>query len=318
LNFEIFKERHVEDAAKLALYKYQKEANKVKALPHYDDSEFLCKLIFDMCNHDFGVAAFENSSLVGFLTCYAPLNNYFGTSNGVFSPIHAHAAVESNSAKIYSLLYQEAAKIWVEEDLLSHSIALYAHDDAAIQSFFCNGFGLRCVDAICPLEKTPFSDISGYSFGECEPADYQAISNFENMLVHHMRKPPMFMPRNPSYDEKKIAESVNKGSRFFITKYNDTPVGFLKIYDEGENFVCVSSDMKNICGAYLLPEHRSKGVFHNLLSYVNNILFDEGYRKLGVDYESFNPTANAFWPKYFTPYTYSVTRRIDERILNIR
>ena len=164
----------------------------------------------------------------------------------------------------------------------------------------------------------PINGISEYNFNECNPADYHAIAEFENMLIHHMRKPPMFMPRNPGYNEKKIAESVNKGSRFFTAKYNDTPVGFLKIDDEGENFVCVSSDMKNICGAYLLPEHRSKGVFHNFLSYVNNILFDEGYHRLGVDYESFNPTANAFWPKYFTPYTYSVTRRIDERILYIQ
>ena len=154
--FETFKECHVEDAAKLALKKYEKEASKVEPLPHYNDSQFLCRLIFDMCGHDFGIAAFEGSSLLGFLTCYAPINNYFGTSNGLFSPIHAHATVEDDSTKIYSYLYQEAAKIWVEEGLLSHAIALYTHDDDAIQSFFRNGFGLRCVDAIRAIEKNAY------------------------------------------------------------------------------------------------------------------------------------------------------------------
>ena len=38
----------------------------------------------------------------------------------------------------------------------------------------------------------------------------------------------------------------------------------------------------------------------------------EGFLRLGVDYESFNPTANVFWPKYFEVYTKSVVRRIDE------
>jgi len=45
-------------------------------------------------------------------------------------------------------------------------------------------------------------------------------------------------------------------------------------------------------------------------------LKEEGYKLLGVDYESFNSTANGFWLKYFTPYTNSVVRRIDECALH--
>lgn len=37
---------------------------------------------------------------------------------------------------------------------------------------------------------------------------------------------------------------------------------------------------------------------------------------LGLDFESINPTAYVFWTKYFTPYTHSVVRRIDEKIIN--
>ena len=33
---------------------------------------------------------------------------------------------------------------------------------------------------------------------------------------------------------------------------------------------------------------------------------------LGVDYETFNATAHGYWTKYFTTYTHSVVRRIDE------
>lgn len=62
-------------------------------------------------------------------------------------------------------------------------------------------------------------------------------------------------------------------------------------------------------------EHRGKGVCQNLLNFVISTLNADGYTQLGVDFESFNPAARGFWLKYFTPYTHSVVRRIDERIL---
>jgi len=37
------------------------------------------------------------------------------------------------------------------------------------------------------------------------------------------------------------------------------------------------------------------------------------YSRLGVDFESINPTAWGFWLKYFDAYTHSVVRRIDEK-----
>jgi hypothetical protein len=41
------------------------------------------------------------------------------------------------------------------------------------------------------------------------------------------------------------------------------------------------------------------------------------YTRLGVDFESINPTAYGFWLKYFDAYTYSVVRRVDEKILEV-
>ena len=75
---------------------------------------------------------------------------------------------------------------------------------------------------------------------------------------------------------------------------------------------------RHIRGAYCLPEHRGKGLYQNLLNFTISVLKREGYTKLGVDFESFNPTARGFWLKYFTAYTNSVVRRIDERIIHLR
>ena len=63
------------------------------------------------------------------------------------------------------------------------------------------------------------------------------------------------------------------------------------------------------------PEHRGRGVYKNLLNYAINTLKTEGYTRLGVDFESINPSGSGFWLKYFNAYTKSVVRRIDERII---
>ena len=46
-------------------------------------------------------------------------------------------------------------------------------------------------------------------------------------------------------------------------------------------------------------------------AFVVTVLKEEGFEYLGVDFESYNPTANRFWNKYFAEYTNSVTRRIE-------
>lgn len=61
-----------------------------------------------------------------------------------------------------------------------------------------------------------------------------------------------------------------------------------------------------------LPEYRGRDIYPNLLNYAIDKLAGEGYKLLGVDFESFNPTAYGFWLKHFTAYTKSVVRRIDE------
>ena len=99
-----------------------------------------------------GVAAFEDGQMVGFLCCYNPREHHFGLTRGTFSPIHAHGTVKTNRRMIYSRLYQAAAELWVQKGILSHAIALYAHNAEAVQSAW-NSFGLRCIDAIRPVEK---------------------------------------------------------------------------------------------------------------------------------------------------------------------
>ena len=63
---------------------------------------------------------------------------------------------------------------------------------------------------------------------------------------------------------------------------------------------------------FVLPEYRGKGIAQTLLAHIIRTLRAENCTLLGVDCETFNPTAINFWSKNFAPYTYSVVRCIDE------
>ena len=89
----------------------------------------------------------------------------------------------------------------------------------------------------------------------------------------------------------------------------------MEVSDEGETFVASGDFYRHIMGAYCLPEHRGRGVYQNLLNFAINTLKTEGYTRLGVDFESINPSGSGFWLKSFHAYTDSVVRRIDERII---
>lgn len=318
LIIESLKESHIEAAARLALEEYIEEQSTVNILPDGDYFSDICKMIGQMVDGGLGVVALEGGRIKGFLACYPPRDNHFGLTKGTFSPIHAHGTVKESRRNIYSRLYQAAAKKWVSEGILSHAIALYAHNKEAVDSFFWNGFGLRCTDAIREVSPINCGSMPKVKFRELPTLEVGRIVPLKNQLIRHLHATPSFIPLYFQVDEKQLLEeTLEKDSRFFIAEIDGEVVAFIEIMGSGENFACDAADMMNICGAYAVTKIRGSGIFTGLFSYLMDVLAEEGYKRCGVDFESFNPTASGFWLKYFTPYTYSVTRRIDERIYRL-
>ncbi|MCL1888257.1 MAG: GNAT family N-acetyltransferase, partial [Kiritimatiellaeota bacterium] len=110
-----------------------------------------------------------------------------------------------------------------------------------------------------------------------------------------------------------VQERLRRNSRIFVAPCGGRFAAYMEIKDGGENFTSHARDMMNICGASALPEVRGTGLYADLLRHVEAVLAKEGYARLGVDYESCNPTALGFWRKHFAAYTNSLVRRIDER-----
>lgn len=307
-----FEKQHRKEAAALALADYYDERQFVKELPEVCDIPDLN----GFAENGLGVAAFEDGKMIGFLCCCDPFDHAFRATDvrGVFSPMGANAAVAKNRSKIYAAMYQAAGEKWVQSGAVSHAICLYAHDEELQRQFYRYGFGLRCLDAVRPMELIDCKPCADYRYAELPKEECHSVYPLHLALYRHYCKSPFFMNRRPETQEEFMASSMQEEVRYFVAKQNGKVCAFLKISASGEVFVAAGNDYRHITGAYCLPEHRGKGVYQNLLNFAISILSEEGYTRLGVNFESFNPTGRGFWLKYFTAYTNSVVRRIDERI----
>jgi hypothetical protein len=306
-----FDRNHLEEAQKLALATYAKERAIVTALPSVNsipDLEWFSE-------NKNGIVAYENGNMVGYLCAWGPFDNAFGcnpNTKGVWSPAHGNSAVGTNKIRVYKEMYQSIAEKWVDGGALVHPITLYAHDESAIKAFFTYGFGLRCIDAVKLIEQHDVKILEDITVKELPQEEAGQITELNNGLVKHLSKSPSFMnyfERTPEMIQNEVAE---ENIRYFVAMKNTEIISYLKTGKNGEHFACAAQDMMNICGAYLPQEYRGRGIFNTLLFHTENVFAAEGFTRLGVDFESFNPTAYGFWLKYFSAYTYSLVRRIDE------
>ncbi|MEA4920759.1 MAG: GNAT family N-acetyltransferase [Clostridiaceae bacterium] len=308
-----FTKEHIPQAVSLILSNYAEELSQMPYLPPVGDLPDLEKFT----NNEFGVTAIEGSEILGFLCFYPIRNNAFTTySKGTFSPLHGHGAVFENRSIIYKRMYQAAAAKLVTAGASSHSISLFANDEQAINAFFTYGFGLRCIDAVRPLTPIDAVCSCGLDMRLVSKEDLSLIRPLRRMLTDHLSQSPCFMYLSDKEFNAWLELAEKRESLIFAAFDSDNAVAFIEISKSGENFLTCAGDMQNICGAFCLPSYRGKRVFQCLLNFVISKLTSEGYKRVGVDFESFNPTAMHFWPKYFTPYTKSVVRRIDEKVFS--
>ena len=305
MNIVDFTEAHAEQAMRLAQAAYDQERVHVPALPAVQVPD-----LRRFAKNNLGVVAFEGEEMLGFLCAVGPQKRVFGTTNvkGVWSPVHANTAI-GDRARVYHRMYQAAAEKWVNAGALSHAVTLYAHDDEAKRAWFEYGFGMRCMDAVKLIEP---GETEG-DFFELPRERAGELQGLLNALIDHLGLPPCFLHyrhRSRAQAAKSFAEP---DTRVFVARREGKIVAYMKICGSGESFASRAPDMMNVCGASALPEVRGTGLYAKLLRYVENTLAKEGYARLGVDYESFNPAALYFYPKHFTVYSNSLVRRVDER-----
>jgi ribosomal protein S18 acetylase RimI-like enzyme len=310
-----FTESHIEQAKNISKNNYENERKSVPILPEFVELPDFS--IFG--KNGLGVSAFDGNKMIGYLCCYDPIKNAFGTTNaiGVWSPVHGNGIIDCEYKNVFPKMYQEAAKKWVNLKAPSHAITFYAHNHSIQGQLYRYGFGLRCIDTIREMKEIKTNDNPKYYVSELEHNEFHLIFPIGLLLVDHLSKSPMFMryvqDKMEDGHEYKFAQwQIQEKYRYFTAKDGKKIIAYIKVHNEGENFIGDVKNMVHIHGAYCLPEYRGQGIVQNILNFLMKKLQDENNQLLGVDFESFNPTASNFWLKYFTEYTHSVVRRIDD------
>lgn len=303
------KPEHVQEASLLALVNYEEERLQTPILPSMPFLPDLSPFV----QNGLGVAAFDSGRMIGFLGCFTPWDHAFGSqAKGTFSPMHAHGAAVEHRSSIYQRMYQYAAEKWVRKQIAYHAIALYAHDQDAVQSLFRVGFGLRCVDAVRPMKVPEAAESSGLTYRELTKEEIPLVRSLREELRKHLGKSPCFMSITPQELDQEILEQEKRNTRIFVASEQNKIIAYLEIAESGENFATEAKDMRSIKGAYCLPEYRGHKRYLGLLAHVIGVLKAEGFVRLGVDFESINPAGSGFWLKHFDAYTFSLVRRIEE------
>lgn len=307
-----FTNNHIEEALHLIKLNYGEARAITPFLPVIDTFPDLS----EFAHNNLGIAAMKQGKMVGFLCCSHPREPHFGLTKGVFSPLHGHGSLKENRQDIYDALYQAASKKWVSHAILSHAISLYAHDEAALDIFFTNGFGKRTSDAIC-LTKIQDISLETFTIKQLQSSEVHQVLPLSNALASHLSRAPMFIPTD-LVTEFELLKDMQKTTTIYLGVYDDCElVAYISLnQNDGETFISDDPSVFNINSAYALPEYRGQGLYQALLGSTFNWLKKNGYPLCGVDFETFNGTARHFWLKHFTPYTYGLTRRIDERIIN--
>ena len=267
-----------------------------------------------------GVAAVTDAGVIGFLAAYPPFDGAYGVPGlrGSYAPVEAFGIADDlpagvTRAALVTRLYTAAAAVWSAQRAFSHSVAVWAHDAEATEAFFRLGFGMRCADAVADAQTLAHSlptPSRGVLVREASGTSLAAVVDLAHGLIRHLNGSPSLMAHH-EYGLEDLQRQSAEGARFWVAERDGVPVAYLRTCATGENFVTEHCTMRNITGAFCVESARGEGVMKVLLGELARECVRSGETLLGVDFETLNPAAERFWLKHFTPYTYSLARRLD-------
>ncbi len=307
---------HIEAAAEMFVGKLRGLRETVPALPETMlDPQRAAALLEKRARAGAGLAAVEDGRLVGYLSWFVVEQFRDTDRTGAYCPEWAHGARPEGAARIYRGLYRAAAQRWQAAGCGVHTLTLLAHEEAAREVWFWNGFGLGVVDAIRWTEPLAADAQGGLAQRRAGAGDARILAEIEAEHWRHYAAPPVQMTAGaPNTEEEFAALLADKNFHAWLALEGETAAAYLRLQSRshGAASIVAAEDAIAITGAFTRPAYRGRKLAPALLSATIEDARARGFRRMSVDFESFNPEAAAFWPRYFAPVCFSVMR-IPER-----
>lgn len=308
-----FDRQYLPQAAELFVQNFTALRRAVPSLPaDMGQTEHVVMKLARLFERCAGVMAVEDDGrLAGYLGWFVVDGFRGAPRRAAYVPEWGHATLVERRPDIYRALYRAAAGQWSAAGCGVHAITLLAHDQIAQHTWFWNGFGLLVVDAVRPMQPLAAPARTDLAVRAATLDDVAHLAALDAEHCQHYVRAPIFMtPRTGDSADQFAGFLSQPKNSVWLALDGGEPMGFLRF--EGYDFDCAdivrSEQTIRINGAYVRPAYRGRRAAAALLDAALRHYAGRGFTCCAVDFESFNPEAAVFWPKYFEPVAFSLAR----------
>ena len=317
MRIEEFKEKNIEDAAKLFQGNYSRLKAKYSYLPNkYENLEIICSNLKEIISENPSFVAISSNKIIGYLTGYSNISNLKGSFLGSYIPEWGHSAISNDKELIYETLYRRISSIWVENKNFTHIISFLINTELTnILSML--GFGMQVIDAARNLDTINTSVLSKCKIELANENHLSQLKEYEYLINQHLESSPIFLKADTAEinDEKVFEDFLSNDRITLIALMNGEIVSCIRgKKDHGNISIIDETGTLGIDFCYTKMEYRRMGIATLLLNEILKKAKKDNLRVCCVDFESQNSEARRFWLKNFNPICYSMMRKVDDRI----
>ncbi len=312
---------HLGAVLEMAVDNYLLERRSASGLSERADRSYFSRQLEELLSKGAGRIAFEGNTPVGFLVFGEMSRISKSRAKGATSPLWGYGLRHSKRGEIIGRLFQDIAAELCENYAQSLRVFVYAHDTEVLWTYLMSSFAMDMAGGVRDASLAIEAEVpAGYSLREVsklELVDHKdEIIELYRGLINHLRMSPVFyhcrefLPVENRFDDF-LADRV----RVFALFDGSRLVGMIDAEQAEYGFAADDAEALSMGDVFIAPEYRELGLAAALLRFANDRLKNDGVRRLFVTHGTINPTARGFWDKYFTTYSYLMTRRIDPDML---
>jgi GNAT superfamily N-acetyltransferase len=259
----------------------------------------------------------EKGQLVGYMGWFIVEQFRDTDRRAAYVPEWGHAAADKDKQRIYQALYRAASTQWARAGCDTHAITLLAHDRAAEQAWYWNGFGLTVVDTIRVAEPLAQPVHTALTIRKATVYDADMLEVLDTEHCAHYTQPPVFMtPRTITTADAWREFISRENNTVWMAADGNTPAGFIRFDgNDGDGVgILEGADSVFISGAYVREAYRGQRAAPALLDAALRDYQSRSFTRCTVNFESFNPEAAMFWMRYFSPVAWSLVRVPEGRL----
>lgn len=257
------------------------------------------------------LVAEKDNQLVGFIAWM-----YFDFHNEAtaFCPIVGHSSLIDGEESIYRALYTAASQKWVLANKFNHLWSTYFDDTLLKDMLYDIGFGSYVIDACQKVTSNMIQSACQYRVTKATINDADILLRFANETEKHYYSAPIFLKRDLFSGDEILNIIINEHA--FLAWDENKLIGVMSFgTNQGFHFERLTSTQSGYVegiGGYIKSEYRGQGIGSKLLQEMFNYCNETNKPFVHVSFESANPYAIKFWPKYFKPVIRSVRRTINK------